>query len=55
MFHNKIRLLDDKQHYYESDATGMGQKEVKTIYLRIKQVYVIIFVLKIIFYSYYFN
>jgi hypothetical protein len=29
MFHNKIRLLDDKQHYYEFNATGMGQKGVK--------------------------
>jgi hypothetical protein len=29
MFHNKIKLLDDKKYYYESNATGMDQKGVK--------------------------
>jgi hypothetical protein len=24
MFHTKIRLLDNKQYYYELNATGMG-------------------------------
>jgi hypothetical protein len=32
MFHNKIKLLDDKQYYYESNATGMNQKALKWIY-----------------------
>jgi hypothetical protein len=29
MFHNKIRLLDDKQHYYEFNATGIDKKGLK--------------------------
>jgi hypothetical protein len=29
MFHDKIRLPDDKQYYYESNATGMDQFGVK--------------------------
>jgi hypothetical protein len=29
MFHNQTRLQGDKQHYYEFNATGMGQFEVK--------------------------
>jgi hypothetical protein len=29
MFHTKIRLLDDRQCYYEFNATGMDQKGVK--------------------------
>jgi hypothetical protein len=33
MFHNNIRLLADKQHYYEFNATGMDQKEVKIVKL----------------------
>ena len=28
MFHNKIRLPIDKQHYYELNATGMDKKEL---------------------------
>jgi hypothetical protein len=28
MFHKKIKLLDDKQYYYEFKATGMDQKGV---------------------------
>jgi hypothetical protein len=30
MFHNKIKLLDDKQYYCESNTTRMDQKGVKT-------------------------
>jgi hypothetical protein len=29
MFHNKIKLPDDKQYYYEFNATRMDQKGVK--------------------------
>ena len=29
MFHTKIRLLDDKQYYYEFIATEMDWKEIK--------------------------
>ena len=29
MFHNKIKLLGDKQYYYEFIETGMDQKGVK--------------------------
>jgi hypothetical protein len=29
MFHNKIKLLGDKQYYYEFNATGMDKKRVK--------------------------
>jgi hypothetical protein len=29
MFHTKTRLLNDKQYYYELNATGMDQKGVK--------------------------
>jgi hypothetical protein len=29
MFHDKAGLLDDKQYYYEFNATGMGQKRDK--------------------------
>jgi hypothetical protein len=29
MFHNKTKLPDDKQYYYEFNATGMDQKGVK--------------------------
>jgi hypothetical protein len=50
MFHNKLRLPDDKQYYYEFNATGMDQFGVKMIKLWIKQVSGIIFILKIIFY-----
>jgi hypothetical protein len=50
MFHDKIRLSDDKQYYYEFNATGMYQKGVKMNYLWIKQVSGIIFIRKIIFF-----
>jgi hypothetical protein len=30
MFHTKIRFLDDKQYYPESNAIGMDQYRVKT-------------------------
>jgi hypothetical protein len=30
MFHNKLKILDDKQYYYESNSTGMDQIGVKT-------------------------
>jgi hypothetical protein len=33
MFHDKTKLLDDKQYYNEFNATGMGQKGVKMNYL----------------------
>jgi hypothetical protein len=33
MLHNKIKLPDDKQCYYEFNATEMGQKGVKINYL----------------------
>jgi hypothetical protein len=29
MFNDKIRLPDDKQHYYEFNATGMDKKGAK--------------------------
>jgi hypothetical protein len=29
MLHNKIKLLDDEQYYYEFNATGMDQREIK--------------------------
>jgi hypothetical protein len=29
MFHDETRLLDDKQYYYEFNATGMDQKGIK--------------------------
>jgi hypothetical protein len=29
MFHNKLRLQDDKQYYYEFNATRMDQFGVK--------------------------
>jgi hypothetical protein len=29
MVHNKMRLLDDRQHYYEFNAIGMDQKGAK--------------------------
>jgi hypothetical protein len=48
--HDKIRLPDDKQHYYEFNATGIDQKGDKMNYLWIKQISGIIFVLKIIFF-----
>jgi hypothetical protein len=37
-FHNKIRFLDDKQYYYEFNATGRDQFGVKMNFPRIKQV-----------------
>jgi hypothetical protein len=49
MFNNKIKLLDDKQYYYESNATGMNKKGVKMDLLWFKQVPRIILILKIIF------
>jgi hypothetical protein len=33
MFHDKTRLLDDKQYYYEFNATGTDQKGVKLNFL----------------------
>jgi hypothetical protein len=33
MFHNKIKLSDDKQCYYDFNANGMRQKGVKMNYL----------------------
>jgi hypothetical protein len=33
MFHDKIRLPDDKQHYYELNAIGMDQRGAKMNYL----------------------
>jgi hypothetical protein len=30
MFHNKLRLQDDKQYYYEVNATRMDKFGVKT-------------------------
>jgi hypothetical protein len=50
MFHDKTKLPDDKQYYYEFNATGMDQKGVKMNYLWNKQVSWIIFILKIIFF-----
>jgi hypothetical protein len=29
MFHNKIKLLEDKQYYYGFNATGIDQKGIK--------------------------
>jgi hypothetical protein len=29
MFHNKIKLPDDKQYYYEFNATRIGRKGIK--------------------------
>jgi hypothetical protein len=49
MFHNKIGLPIDKQHYYELNATGMDQKGVKINFIWIKQDPRIIFILKTIF------
>jgi hypothetical protein len=33
MFYDNARLLDDKQYYYEFNATRMDQKGVKKIFL----------------------
>jgi hypothetical protein len=33
MFYDKIKLPDNKQYYYEFNATGMDQKGVKMNYL----------------------
>jgi hypothetical protein len=33
MFHDKTRLPDDKQYYYEFNTIGMDQKGVKMNYL----------------------
>jgi hypothetical protein len=32
MFYNKTKLPDDKQYYYEFNATGIDKKELKWIY-----------------------
>jgi hypothetical protein len=46
MFHNQTRLQGDKQHYYEFNATGMGQFELNMNFLWIIQIPRIVFVLK---------
>jgi hypothetical protein len=49
MFHDKTRLLGDKQYYYEFIATGRYQFRVKMNFPRIKQVSRFILILKINF------
>jgi hypothetical protein len=44
MFHDKTRLPDDKEYYYEFNATEMDQKGLKMNCLWIKQVSGIIFI-----------
>jgi hypothetical protein len=49
MFHDKTRLPNDKEYYYEFNATEMDQKGVKINFILIKQDPRIIFILKIHF------